>query len=61
MWERIDAGLKQDFQAQSTVKNLLPELTREVLAGSLGASTAARQLLQAYGAAQGPQTIHPET
>jgi LAO/AO transport system kinase len=61
MWERIDAGLKQDFQAQNTVKNLLPELTSQVLAGSLGASTAARQLLQAYGAAQGPHTIHPET
>ena len=61
MWARIDAGLKQDFQAQSTVTNLLPELTRQVLEGRLGASTAARQLLQAYGAAQGPHTIHPET
>jgi LAO/AO transport system kinase len=61
MWERIDAGLKQDFQAQSTVTNLLPEFTRQVLEGRLGASTAARQLLQAYGAAQGSHTIHPET
>ena len=61
MWERIDAGLKQDFQAQSGVQALLPTLTRQVLGGNLGASTAARQLLQAYGAAQGPHTIHPET
>jgi LAO/AO transport system kinase len=61
MWERIDAGLKQDFQAQRSVQSLLPELTREVLAGSLGASTAARQLLQAYGAAKGPHTIQSET
>ena len=61
MWERIDAGLKQDFSAQSGVQALLPTLTRQVLGGSLGASTAARQLLQAYGAAQGPHTIHPET
>ncbi len=61
MWERIDAGLKQDFQAQGSVQTLMPELTRQVLQGSLGASTAARQLLQAYGASQGPQTIHLET
>ena len=61
MWERIDAGLKQDFQAQRSVQSLLPELTREVLAGRLGASTAARQLLQAYGAAKGPHTIQSET
>ena len=60
MWERIDAGLKQDFQAQRSVQSLLPELTREVLAGSLGASTAARQLLQAYGAAKGPHMIQSE-
>ena len=61
MWERIDAGLQQDFQAQDRVQTLMPELTRQVLQGSLGASTAARQLLQAYGASQGPQTIHMET
>ena len=61
MWERIDAGLKQDFQAQGSVQALMPELTREVLEGRLGASTAARQLLQVYGAAQSPHTIHPET
>jgi LAO/AO transport system kinase len=61
MWERIDAGLQQDFRARSGVQSLMPELTRQVLQGSLGASTAARQLLQAYGASQDPQTIHMET
>ncbi|NBW25434.1 MAG: methylmalonyl Co-A mutase-associated GTPase MeaB, partial [Betaproteobacteria bacterium] len=61
MWERIDAGLKQDFQAQSSVQTLIPELTRQVLQGSLGASTAARRLLQAYGARQSPHTIFSET
>ena len=61
MWERIDAGLKQDFQAQSSVQTLIPELTRQVLQGSLGASTAARRLLQAYGVRQSPLTNFSET
>ena len=48
MWERIDAGLKQQFRAAPAVKALLSELTRQVDAGTLPASTAARQLLAAY-------------
>jgi LAO/AO transport system kinase len=48
MWERIDAGLKQNFRAQPLVRSLLPELSQQVAAGQLAASTAARQLLSAY-------------
>jgi len=48
MWERIDAGLKQNFRAQSRVQALLPQLSHQVGAGQLAASTAARQLLSAY-------------
>jgi LAO/AO transport system kinase len=50
MWERIDAGLKQNFRAQPRVRSLLPELSQQVAAGQLAASTAARQLLSAYQA-----------
>jgi len=50
MWERIDAGLKQNFRAQPRVRNLLPELSQQVAAGQLAASTAARQLLNAHQA-----------
>lgn len=49
MWERIDAGLKQAFHQHPRVKDLLPELTREVAAGRLAASTAARNLLLIAG------------
>ena len=47
MWERIDAGLKQRFKAQPEVAALLPQLSDEVRAGRLPASTAARMLLEA--------------
>ncbi|MBC7620422.1 MAG: methylmalonyl Co-A mutase-associated GTPase MeaB, partial [Candidatus Saccharibacteria bacterium] len=47
MWERIDAGLKQAFRQHPQVQKLLPELTQEVLAGRLPASTAARNILLA--------------
>jgi LAO/AO transport system kinase len=50
MWERIDAGLKQTFRSQPRVQALLPELSQQVAAGQLAASTAARQLLGAYQA-----------
>jgi LAO/AO transport system kinase len=46
MWERIDAGLKTAFRQHPEVRHLLPELSAEVAAGRLAASTAARQLLQ---------------
>ena len=50
MWERIDAGLKQNFRAQASVQTLLPELSQKVISGQVPASTAARQLLAAYQA-----------
>ena len=50
MWERIDAGLKHTFRAQPRVQAMLPELSQQVAAGQLAASTAARQLLGAYQA-----------
>jgi LAO/AO transport system kinase len=48
MWERIDAGLKHNFRAQPRVQTLLPQLSQQVAAGQLAASTAARQLLALY-------------
>ena len=48
MWERIDAGLKQAFRQHPAVQRLLPEMTQEVLAGRLPASTAARNMLLAH-------------
>jgi LAO/AO transport system kinase len=50
MWERIDAGLKQNFRSHAGLKTLLPQLSQQVAAGQLAASTAARQLLGAYQA-----------
>jgi LAO/AO transport system kinase len=47
MWERIDAGLKQDFRQHRAVRSLLPALILQVEAGLVPASTAARQLLAA--------------
>jgi LAO/AO transport system kinase len=55
MWERIDAGLKQNFRAQASVQALLPELMQKVTTGQVPASTAARQLLAAYQATGFPQ------
>ena len=48
MWDRIDAGLKQRFRAHSQVRAALDATTQRVLAGTLPASTAARQLLSVY-------------
>jgi len=50
MWERIEAGLKHSFRTQPQVQALLPQLSQQVSQGQLAASTAARQLLGAYGA-----------
>ncbi|MGE5332341.1 MAG: methylmalonyl Co-A mutase-associated GTPase MeaB [Nitrospirota bacterium] len=47
MWERIDAGLKQAFRAHPQVQYLLPHLQKDVAAGRIAASTAARNLLSA--------------
>jgi LAO/AO transport system kinase len=48
MWERIEAGLRQAFRTHAGVRQLLPSLSSKVLAGTLAASTAARQLLHAF-------------
>ncbi|MEO8120727.1 MAG: methylmalonyl Co-A mutase-associated GTPase MeaB [Rhodoferax sp.] len=48
MWERINAGLKQAFRQHPAVQALLPQLTQEVLAGRMAASTAARNMLLAH-------------
>lgn len=48
MWERIEAGLNQAFRAQSIVQKLLPQISQQVAAGLLPASTAARHLLAAF-------------
>ena len=45
MWERIDAGLKHAFRHHPQVRDMLPQLTRQVAEGTLPASTAARTLL----------------
>ena len=46
MWERIDAGLKQAFRQHPQVRTLLPQLSADVAAGRIPASSAARHLLQ---------------
>ncbi|OPF63982.1 ATPase/protein kinase [Hydrogenophaga sp. H7] len=48
MWERIDAGLKQRFREHPRVRERLDLFTRQVQAGELAASTAARQLLERF-------------
>ncbi|MBT9465151.1 MAG: methylmalonyl Co-A mutase-associated GTPase MeaB [Hydrogenophaga sp.] len=48
MWERIDAGLKQRFRAHPQVRAALDDASQRVLAGTLPASAAARQLLDLF-------------
>lgn len=45
MWDRIEAGLKQNFRANPAVQKLLPELSEAVNQGTVAASVAARRLL----------------
>ena len=45
MWERIEAGLRQQFHGRASVRNALPEIAAAVRAGTLAASVAARRLL----------------
>ncbi|TSE27517.1 putative GTPase [Tepidimonas sediminis] len=49
MWERIDAGLREAFAHHPAVRERLPALTAEVLAGRVVASAAARELLACFG------------
>ena len=48
MWERIDVGLKQRFREHPQIRAWLDDTTRQVLAGELPASTAARRLLDLF-------------
>ena len=50
MWERVEAGLRQSFRSHAQVRHLLPQISQQVEAGQLAASTAARRLLGAYAA-----------
>ena len=54
MNDRINAGLKQAFQANADVSKMLPALKADVLAGKLAASTAARQLLSVWNSTSTP-------
>ena len=45
MWERIESGLRQRFAQHPLVSAALPDITRQVQAGTLAASVAARRLL----------------
>jgi LAO/AO transport system kinase len=49
MWERIDAGLRSAFRHDPGVRRALPDLLRQVEAGELLGSVAARRLLALAG------------
>ena len=48
MWERIHAGLRQQFSNAPAVRAALADITTQVLRGTLAPSTAARQLLNKF-------------
>jgi LAO/AO transport system kinase len=48
MWERIHAGLREQFAQAPAVRAVLADITSQVLNGKLPASTAARQLLNKF-------------
>jgi LAO/AO transport system kinase len=52
MWERVDAGLRAAFRQHRRVRLALPGVLRQVDAGQLLPSVAARQLLREMGLAQ---------
>jgi len=52
MWERIDAGLRAAFRQHPKVRQTLPDVLRQVDAGQLLPSVAARRLLREMGLAQ---------
>jgi LAO/AO transport system kinase len=54
MNDRINAGLKQAFQANADVSKMLPAVKADVLAGKVAASTAARQLLSVWNSTSTP-------
>jgi len=48
LWERIHAGLRQQFSSSPAVRALLAQTTEQVLQGRLAPSTAARDLLTIF-------------
>ena len=48
LWERIQAGLRQQFSSSPAVRALLAQTTEQVLQGRLAPSTAARDLLNIF-------------
>ena len=48
LWERIHAGLRQQFSSSPAVRALLAQTTERVLQGRLAPSTAARDLLTIF-------------
>ncbi len=60
MWERIDAGLKQQFRAHAPVRAQLDTTIARVLNGRLPASTAARQLISLYQPLQPSNPVRAE-
>lgn len=59
MWERIEAGLRQRFRANPSVRAALPALTADVLEGRVAASVAARRLLTLAATAGGTSPEGP--
>jgi LAO/AO transport system kinase len=49
MWERIEAGLRHSFREHPAVRQALPGLSADVVAGRIAASVAARRLLAMMG------------
>lgn len=49
MWSLVDEGLRERLRADPAVAALLPQVEREVAAGRLSATEAARQVLAAFG------------
>ncbi|MDY0746274.1 methylmalonyl Co-A mutase-associated GTPase MeaB [Paucibacter sp. R3-3] len=48
MWDRIHAGLRQQFSQAPAVRAVLADITSQVLGGTLAPSTAARLLLNKF-------------
>lgn len=49
MWQRIETGLRENFNQHPAVRSRIAQIESEVAAGTIPASVAARQLLAAAG------------
>ena len=52
MWDLIQARLQADFRQHPAVRQALPDMLRDVSASRVAPSSAARALLQAFGAGE---------